>query len=299
MLPFLGDDASGWASYYSKRLIRIYLPVWASLMFALLLASIVPRVASPSLSSWANLHDQVPDLLGDMLLLGGASSLNSPLWSLQWEMLYSLLLPLYLIIAIRVRRCWLLSIAGLLVVIALGNILYMSLPVFMPMFGIGALMAVGRQDLEGWGRHLGGCGWAFMLLAAVPLLCARWLYPQLPVVIALATVGGALVLFAFIAWRPAIGLGNNKILQWLGLRSFSLYLVHEPIILFVTYAFRSSDPVFVGLLALPLSLVTAEIFFRLVERPSQSLAGVVGRALGKRPSRRERVAYQDHRGDMF
>lgn len=299
MLPFLGDGACGWASYYSKRLIRIYLPVWASLMFALLLASITPRVASPSLSSWVNLHDQVPDLLRDMLLLGGVSSLNSPLWSLQWEMLFSLLLPLYLIVAIRVRRCWLLSIAGLLVVIALGNVLYTSLPVFMPMFGIGALMAVGRSDLDRWGRHLGSRGWVFMLVAAVPLLCARWLYPQLPVVIALATVGGALVLFAFTAWRPTIRLGNRRVLRWLGLRSFSLYLVHEPIILSVTYAFRSSDPVLVGLFALPLSLATAEIFFRLVERPSHRFAGVVGRALGRRPNRGERAAFQDHRADMF
>lgn len=299
MLPFLGDGVSGWASYYSKRLIRIYLPVWASLIFAMLLACITPRVASPSLSSWVNLHDQVPDLLRDMLLLGGVSSLNSPLWSLQWEMLFSLLLPLYLIVAIRVRSCWLLSIAGLLVVIALGNILYTSLPVFMPMFGIGALMAVGRHDLDRWGRHLGGCGWVFMFVAAVPLLCARWMYPQLPVVIALATVGGALVLFAFTAWRPTIRLGNRRVLRWLGLRSFSLYLVHEPIILSVTYTFRSSDPVLVGLFALPLSLATAEIFFRLVERPSHRLAGVVGRALGKRPNRGERAAFQDHRADMF
>lgn len=292
MLPFLGDRAPGWASYYPRRLIRLYLPVWASVMLALFLAIIVPRTASPSLSSWVNLHDEVPDVLGDMLLLGGTSLLNSPLWSLQWEVLFSLLLPFYLIVAIRVRRCWLLSILGLLAVIALGNTLYMSLPVFMPMFGIGALMAVGRKDLERWGRHLGHWAWTLMLVAAALLLCARWLYPHLSVTIAFAAVGGVLVLFAFTAWQPTIRLGNQPILRWLGLRSFSIYLVHEPIILSVAFALRSSDPIAVALFAVPLSLVTAEIFFRLVERPSHRLASVVGRVVGNSPSRSEKAAFR-------
>jgi hypothetical protein len=60
-------------------MVRIYLPVWASLIFALLMAISVPRVANPEFSSWVNLHDEAPNVLVDAFLLRGVGSLNSPL----------------------------------------------------------------------------------------------------------------------------------------------------------------------------------------------------------------------------
>ena len=43
-LPFVGVWQPTWRAYYAKRFVRIYLPVWASLVIALLLAWIVPRI---------------------------------------------------------------------------------------------------------------------------------------------------------------------------------------------------------------------------------------------------------------
>jgi peptidoglycan/LPS O-acetylase OafA/YrhL len=239
-------------------------------------------VASPEFSSWVNLHDEAPNVLVDAFLLRGAGSLNSPLWSLQWEMLFSLLLPLYVVLAIRMRRTWLLSIAGLFLIIAVGNILYAALPVYLPMFGVGVLMAARRDVLERWGRKLGPWGWASLLVASIVLLCSQWLFPQLPMTISLAAIGGALLLFAFIACKSAVRLGNNSLVHWLGMRSFSLYLVHEPIVVSVAFVLHATNPFQVALIAMPLSLLVAEIFFRLVERPSHRLAGVAGRAVTER-----------------
>jgi peptidoglycan/LPS O-acetylase OafA/YrhL len=281
-LPFTGDSRPRWGAYFPKRMVRIYLPVWASLIFALLMAWTVPRVASPEFSSWVNLHDEAPNVLVDAFLLRGAGSLNSPLWSLQWEMLFSLLLPLYVVLAIRMRRTWLLSIAGLFLIIAVGNILYAALPVYLPMFGVGVLMAARRDVLERWGRKLGPWGWASLLVASIVLLCSQWLFPQLPMTISLAAIGGALLLFAFIACKSAVRLGNNFLVHWLGMRSFSLYLVHEPIVVSVAFVLHATNPFQVALIAMPLSLLVAEIFFRLVERPSHRLAGVAGRAVTER-----------------
>lgn len=281
-LPFVGDSRTMWRAYFPKRMVRIYLPVWASLIFAMLMAWTVPRVASPDFSSWLNLHEEAPNVLADAFLLRGAGSLNSPLWSLQWEMLFSLLLPLYVVVALRVRRAWLPGLAGLFLIIAIGNMKYAALPVYLPMFGVGVLMASRWDVLERWGRKVGPSGWASLLVASMVLLCSQWLFPQLPVTIPLAAIGGALLLFAFIACKSAVKLGNNLLVHWLGIRSFSLYLVHEPIVVSVAFVLHATNPFQVALIAMPLSLLVAEVFFRLVERPSHRLAGVAGRAVRER-----------------
>jgi len=278
-LPFTGVSRPSWRAYFPKRMVRIYLPVWGSLIFALLMAWTVPRVASPQFSSWINLHDEAPNVLVDAFLLRGAGSLNSPLWSLQWEMLFSLLLPLYVVAATRIRRAWLPCLVGLLLIIAGGNMVYMALPVYLPMFGVGVIMAARREQLERWGRKLPPWGWVTLLGASMVLLCSQWLFPQLPATISLAAVGGALLLFAFIGCKAAITLGNNSLIHWVGVRSFSLYLVHEPIVVSVAFALHATSPLQVALFAVPLSLLAAGIFFRLVELPSQRFAGAAGRAV--------------------
>lgn len=289
-LPFVRGSRPRWAAYYPKRIVRIYLPVWASLLFALLLAWTIPRVASPEFSSWVNLHDETHNVLADAFLLRGAGILNSPLWSLQWEILFSLLLPLYVIAAIRIRRAWIPCFVGLFLLIAAGNMMYMALLVYLPMFGIGVLMAARRDILKGWGRKLGRWAWAGILTASLVLLCSRWLFLQLPVVISMASIGGALLIFAFIAWQPTIAVGNNSLVRWLGVRSFSLYLVHEPIVVSVVYSLHLTSAFQVALFAVPLSLLAAEAFFRVVEQPSHRLAGLVGRAVTNRGRRREEVS---------
>jgi peptidoglycan/LPS O-acetylase OafA/YrhL len=67
--------------------------------------------------------------------------------------------------------------------------------------------------------------------------------------------------------------------KWLGQRSYSLYLVHEPIV--VTIAFLvGGRPQAVPLLlvALPVSLLAADLFWRAIERPAVGLARSAGRS---------------------
>lgn len=289
-LPFVRDSRPSWAAYYPKRIVRIYLPVWASLLFALLMAWTIPRVGSPEFSSWVNLHDETHNVLADALLLSGAGSLNSPLWSLQWEMTFSLLLPLYVVAAMRFRRWWLVSIAGLVLLIGAGELMGMTGPVYLPIFGVGALMAARRDVLQEWAGKAGRWGWMSLAAASLTLLCFRWMFPQLQFGIATASLGGALMIFAFIAWQPTIDFGNNSVIHWLGLRSFSLYLIHEPIVVSVVFSLHMTNPFQVALFAVPLSLLAAEVFFRVVEQPSHRLAGLVGRAVTNRGRPREEVS---------
>lgn len=281
-LPFLRDLRPSWAAYYPKRMIRIYLPVWASLFLALALAWLVPRTSNPEFSSWINLHDQVPNLLRDSILLGGAGALNSPLWSLRWEMIFSLLLPVYLLAALRFKQLWLAGVAASIVLIGVGAAVDMRAFVYLPMFGIGVLMAVRRDELERLAEKLPRWSWPALMVSSMILLSAMWTFPWLPVATAMAAAGGALLIFLFIAWRPAMKLGTHRWVHWLGSRSFSLYLVHEPIVVSVAFALNTSNAAYVFLMAAPLSLITAEAFYRCIEQPSLKLAGAAGRALSRR-----------------
>lgn len=289
-LPFVGNPRPDWAAYFPKRIVRIYLPAWASLILALGVAFAFPRVNDPDLSSWLNLHDEVPKVPSDALLLWGAGSLNSPLWSLQWEMTFSLLLPLYVVAALHIRRWWIAGIAGLILMIGIGDMMHMTGPVYVLIFGVGTLMAARLDALQKWSNTVGRLGWMTLIGASIPLLSFRWIFPQVQLGISAATLGGALLIFAFIAWRPTIALGNNSIVHWLGIRSFSLYLVHEPIVVSIAMFLHTTNPFHVALLAVPLSLVAAEGFFRIVEKPSHRLAGLVGRTMTHRGRRRDEVS---------
>lgn len=278
-LPFLKGNRPTWLSYYPKRLIRLYLPVWGSLLFALLLAAVIPRVVTADASWWINLHSATADILRDLLVVNGTGSLNTPLWSLQWEVLFSLLLPVYMFVAIRAQRLWLIGICGLLVLTGVGAVLDARALIYLPMFGVGVLMAARRDRLAEWALRMGRWSWTAVLLLAAALLSSHWTFPALRGSTVLASIGAALVIFAFIHCKPVIGLGDWRPVHWLGARSFSLYLIHEPIVVSVALLTGSHNPALVLAIALPASLLLAEGFFRVVEKPSHRLANNVGRRM--------------------
>jgi peptidoglycan/LPS O-acetylase OafA/YrhL len=285
-LPFLGEARPIWSVYFWKRILRIYPPVWASLALAAGTVWLFPRVANPEFSTWVNLHTEPSNILKDAVLLQGASSLNSPLWSLQWEMAFSLLLPLYVVLVVRLRRIWALGFAGLVILIAAFELMYMTEVAYLLVFAVGALMAAIRETLRTWGSTLRRKDWSAVLVVTTVLLCFRWVVPQAPVPISITVIGGALLIFVFIAWRPAVGLGSRQMMRWLGSRSFSLYLVHEPIVVSVALALNTVHPLNICLVAMPISLLASEVFFRLVEKPSHRFSRAVGKAWENRICRR-------------
>lgn len=290
-LPLLRAGRPSWRAYYPRRLVRIYFPAWGSILVALLLAEIYPRVVRPEFSWWLNLHDEEPVIARDAWLVLGAGQLNSPLWSLQWELVFSLLLPLYWLFANVLRRRWLLSVLLVFLVSGAAEMASSSGVVFLLMFGVGTMMATGRDALERWARRLPAWGWCGVFLAAAAFMSSDGLIPALSVGTSMATIGGALIVFAFIGCKSAITLGNNSFVHWLGTRSFSLYLVHEPIVVSTAFSMHATNPFQVVLFAVPLSLLAAEVFFRLVERPSLRLAGFVGKSIADRVRRSEEGSF--------
>jgi peptidoglycan/LPS O-acetylase OafA/YrhL len=297
-LPVLSGRTGSWSSYYRKRLPRLYLPVWAAVGLAVVLNSVVSRDDVAAGSWWLNAHEQASawGVLGDLMLLVTPGATYTALWSLQWEMWFSLTLPLFVgaaLFCVRRAPVWgtSLAAAGLIVLMLVGQLLDARAMRFMPVFGLGVLMAVERARLASLAAWLSSRRmWPVAAVGAVVLLLADWLVhgivaepPSLVYAagVSLRMMGAAMVVHLFLHWRPAQRAATARPLRWLGSRSFSLYLVHEPIV--VAVAFLLVAPGGVGLVlvvALPVALFVAELFFRAVEAPSHRFARLIGGRAG-------------------
>ncbi len=309
-LPYLraAPGPARWRGYYGQRLVRLYLPVLAALAVAAALVVAFPRVPGPATSWWFAAH-AVPvtagTLIRDALLLGGVSWIDAPLWSLRYEVLFSLLLPAYVLLGRRLRHRPGSVVAGALLLSGLGTYLGSAALTWLPVFAVGVAMAAARTRLQSLGLRLAGCrrpvaAWSLLVALAVVLLLAEWESRGLgrsgPLALALArslgVAGAALVCFLVLAC-PAVG----ALCRWgpvrgLGTVSFSLYLVHEPVLVSVSsMAGGSLRGVAVTLVVgSVVSLLLAAVFHRLVEAPSARLAGAVGRRLQGRPAAAARPA---------
>jgi peptidoglycan/LPS O-acetylase OafA/YrhL len=282
-----------WVAYYPRRVVRLIGPALVSVLFAAGLAFVLPRDASRATGWLANQGD--PDLsLGALgsavaLLVGKKyPDVNPPLWSLSMEMWFSLLLPLGVVIALLSRRVtsgWLL---GLLAVSALGYVAGVDAVSYLPAFAIGGLVAADEDGFKRLGSRLdghrwSGAAWTALTLAAIAVLTLHWyLRPVVHGAVAdeltlALRVPGALLL-VLCAWlSPGLSRGlSARTLVWLGRVSFSLYLVHFPIVIGVAYAFGADDRWIAGLIAIPAALLVAQGMYTCVERPSQHVARAVG-----------------------
>ena len=280
--------------YYPKRLIRLYLPVWGALIVAVACREIEPRVKSAGTSLWLQSH-AVPMTSHGLLTQAslkdqGTFAFDPVLWSLHWEVLYSVLLPVALVPPLLTRRRPLAALglgAAAVSLTGLGAAEGSARLTYLPMFMIGALLGFHggsiTRRLSAW-RPLESSGLAALAICLVTAV--YWMHDgSAPVDVQTwmagtaksASVVGAALLIILALSRPRLLEGTA--VRWLGSRSYSLYLVHEPII--VTLAFvlgrGSSVPVLFAL-AVPTALIAAELFWRAVENPSVRAAHAAGRA---------------------
>ena len=294
----ISNPLFSWAAYFPSRLIRLYLPVAAAVVLAAASTAIVPRLGD--VSSWVSFHpaEYTPVTFAkDVVLIGGTSNVVTPLWSLQWEVLFSLLLPLFMIVA---RGRWLgLTIAISLALAAYGYETGVLFVAFMPMFAIGVALAQQWDRVEtvfvGITSKRGGrVVWPIILTFSVLMLCSYWLfYPSVengllftytrPVILA----GAVLLVVGAALWDPLRRALSSRPIQWLGMISFSLYLVHDPIIVALAYLFEGSR--WIVPVGVVVSVVVAIGFFLAIERPSHRLSRSLRRSIARRntgPSQR-------------
>jgi len=295
VLPVLARPGFSWLAYYPRRVIRLYGPVLAAVLFGLLTYLLVPRYNDPALGRWVNGRPNsypASAVLVDVTMVTGHSSRISPLWSLQWEVLFSLLLPLFVVLVRYGRRFDLLKAAAVLALLAVGSVRDDHALTYLPMFAVGALTAARWRDIRAvvtaWSARWRPF-WCVVALAAVLLTAARWELLGLGVSAATAddlaflAVPGVWLL-VLLGWFSdgARSVLEAPLLQWAGRISFSLYLVHEPVITSARLLTATTSPWVAIAIAVPLALAVAALFERLVESRLHRLAQRVGRAVQRR-----------------
>jgi peptidoglycan/LPS O-acetylase OafA/YrhL len=304
-LPVADTGRLNLRDYYPRRLLRLYLPVWAAVVLAVAWATAFPRTWQDGDSWWlkANVTDPTAaKVFADLLLVWSPGQANHVLWSLQWEVVYCLLLPLVLLVVRPFPRLWagklLAVLAAIVVGASVGSLALSSLSLFV----LGTLMAVEHRRLAAWARRVQGSPrarlwWTAGLGTCATLLLSYWVVHAVGVpehmvagaehvARALQGLGAAGAVFLVWQWPTAQNAMTTPVMQWLGSRSFSLYLVHLPIAASVAVGLGGQPPLPIALaLTLVLALPATELFYRFVERPSHLVARRAGRAVARRAPR--------------
>ncbi len=277
-----GPHRLPWAGYYPSRLVRLYLPVVAAVLLAAISAWIVPRAAlADRQSEWMRDH-QGPVTVWSILrntTLASPDFLNSPLWSLRQEVVFSLLLPMAVLAVVLVRRARLAVAVPVILLSALGSTLDNVWLTYLPVFLVGALLASAHGHRR---LRLPGVGGPLLAGLGVLLVTARWwsgpVDDRVPLLVPAAVlVGASAIVVVAIGWDPARRLLERRTLQWLGKVSFSLYLVHEPIVVLIGTLFPERWAWLVPVVAIPVAVAVAAVFRRWVEAPSHRLAKLLQR----------------------
>jgi peptidoglycan/LPS O-acetylase OafA/YrhL len=307
VLPVLRTLSYDWVAYYFRRSIRLYLPVVASIALAAVVVYVHPQVAgngSSWVGTWTMAHPSWGVFAQALDIFEPANGVNNPLWTLRWEMIFSLALPLFAFGAVLLRRWWLVAIAGVFVLVFVGVLKDVSLFQYLPVFLAGSLLAVNAERLSVWadsirGRRGVNFAWFALLLGGFALLIAHWMFAILGTVpyvaqflVAISFLGAIVIVAVAFLWQPFARLLTIAPVRWLGRVSFSLYLVHVPIIIACANLFGPGHALIAIAVAIPLSLVVAELFARFVEGPAHRLSkrvgsGVSARIAAMRPDARE------------
>ena len=291
-----------WGTYFPRRLVRLYLPMFASVVFAVVMTLLLHRDREASDSAWVQFYTY-PDFSWKFAIqaadvFNGTPDFNSPLWSLRWEVLFSLLLPVFVLIASRGRKlAWTaIALAPLAVLLGYENSV---LPlVYLPAFIVGIALAklfslrdesaVGAAEAElgthrvPWWGHL---AWLAVAVASLFLLILHWLLqPGIGqnthvafASSALIVLGAAGIVTVAARWKPAIRVLSLPPIHWLGRISFSLYLVHAPILIATANVAHDLPWPVQTVIGVGISFGVAELFTRLVDIPSHRLSKKIGR----------------------
>lgn len=300
MLPMLSGKRQDYPNFVMRRICRIYLPYVAALTLALVACSRFHglRMYGPVFQSvWRSAPSQ-PLVAQHLALLGryNVFAYNPPTWSLVHEMRISLIFPVLCLVTLRLRA-WAAFLVAMAFPIAgrmiekfgapytggdpgTPTILWASTVAFCGLFLIGSLAARYRHRLVARLTAVPAAPrWAMFTVAVVLYQYTDYLHIPRP----LRNFGIGLAAAYFITqsqilWGWLSRLLRLSPLRYLGRISYSLYLIHVPILMVMSIAIYGR--LGYGYLLLPFLACTfagAVAFHHAVERPAIELGKAIGR----------------------
>lgn len=298
-----------------RRFLRLYLPYAAVVIFGVIGAAVLYDGRLPGLNDWINKFWSWPITFSSLWhTFLAVDAFNSDryvftIWSLVHELRISLIFVL-LFVFIRRVRWWqallpflLLSAAvmGIRFGISIGALdlgrwvykgglsAYTLTAHYTLAFVIGALLARNREAIGHWYARLPGYCRVILGMTALAL----YLYTE-PVVSQFQAsimtfedwplmAGAALGMIIMLNEPFVIRCLERRLLLHLGAVSYSLYLFHPLVLLAALHLLYPQLPLWVVLVvAIPGSLLIADLAYRFIERPATRLSRRVG---SKEPSR--------------
>ena len=263
--------AGNFSRYLGSRLIRLYFPIEMAILLTLLTMIYIPRNAS-GLGEWVGGHPEYIELgnyLRDISVVFGTSANLSPLWSMQWEIVASVVFPGIYFISRRLEP----RISIVLVALAIGYCGFIELfPVSdIGMFLLGSVL----QNLHELRARKPKFPSTELLCALFLILLPHYFSPDnrhfyFIVFLVLPIIGLTLILSNCLINPRINSIFSNKWLNGLGKISFSLYLTHEIVLLAFTYQFNGDS--MYNFVALGLVIPVAVIFYFSIEKTSHQFA---------------------------
>jgi peptidoglycan/LPS O-acetylase OafA/YrhL len=281
------DSASGKigiSSFYIRRFLRlgpalITMIAAVSVIYFLLFGTVDGKQIFASLFYYANFY----------AIFGGTAPMPLwPLWSLAVEEHYYLVYPLVFAVAWRYRERFLLGLVILTVAVLLWRIalvvhwkasdarVYLGTDTRIDSVLYGAMLAVMlKTRFAVFTRYLGH--WAAVAAGAF-LLLITFVYrdPTFRETFRYSLQGIALFPLFYAAVFVPRFLFARRVLEspamiWIGRLSYSLYLYHLPVFVFVATLLPKLNVVLLTLISLPTIIATASFSYYCVEKPFQKL----------------------------
>ena len=280
---FWSGDGPSYKSFVIRRIFRIYPAFLVVCVLAWLAATVVESHSVAGVSVWFYQYWHRPGGIVNLLpalFMGYGVHLNliPPTWSLVCEMRISLIFPM-IIWLMRRTGPWLLPAAVVVSAafklaeqhfhLSLAATLWLTTGAQLWLFVLGAEL---NRRGPGLAARVGSLGpiasWSLFGLALM-MLIARWIAPlPLPLCYLLSGLGaGALIVLA--AGGGGIGrVLDSRLSQLFGKLSYSLYLVHFPVLAVLVYGLAPRAPLWVALALTPVvTIAMAAVLQRAVERP--------------------------------
>ena len=276
-------------SFYTKRAARIWLPFAAAILVSYSLFLIIGPRYLPNYSEWFNnrtWHDPVNgwSLARQLNIMdGGTTQLDNPMWSLIHEARISLIFPIMawgaLYYPVRSGIISILMLPAALLLNGLGPIVasLAATGSYAFIFQAGAIMGTRVEKVRG-------------LLERLPQVAIYGLWPLLLGVLIFApyqpnaagknwhqlvhllipSVGAVMVVGLCTTENIVTRQLERPLPMWLGKISYSLYLIHIPILAAISHAWPLLRPESVACMTIVAALPAAWLLNKFIEKPAQN-----------------------------
>ncbi len=278
-----------------RRLFRLYPAYWFAIATALFLLHFTPLGARPpGMTDWFAQFWQTPptiqQILRHLILVGPGidpNAIDPVIWSLMVEMRVSLIFPLIILLFSSTRKTWhdVVILAAALSVGIVGHRFALVDVESLPQFFLGAAAAKYRDGI------MMSLGASPLVVKITTLAIGILLYGNASILpgmfeaagssLYVTALGAAVIIMTSLSSRTISGVLEQPAITFYGDISYSFYLIHFPILLFLTprLAVIPYAHGVIVIVAFVLSSLVAAALFKFVEMPFQALGFLISNRL--------------------